>query len=181
MSECPRWRLITAHYLNIPVHPDGTRTEWEHKETNRDNGRSVRKLYTVPLLLNPQDPTDHNHPGEIVVAHDVEGALHNRRDYIFEGEPTPDMEPLNDEAQAISDSLQDKWIHPVETLSSEMSQAEQTFMENMMKAFSQVGQPQLPNASVPREEYDELKERLAKLEALLTAQNKAPEPNGRRV
>src|SRR5689334_3691415 len=101
MSECPRWRLTTPHYLNVPTLPDGTRVEWEHKETARESGRAIRKLYAVPMLLDPRDPADHNHPGDIIVCHDVEGARHDHKDYIFEGDPTPEMEPLNDEAEAI--------------------------------------------------------------------------------
>src|ERR1700748_2905378 len=105
MTEAPRWRPNSGHYLRIPELPDGTQIEWEHKETARETGRTVRKLYSVPMLLDPKGPADCNYPGEIIVAHAVEGARNERFDYIFIGNPTPEMEPLNDAAQEISDSL----------------------------------------------------------------------------
>lgn len=173
MSEAPRWRLITGHYLTVPELPDGTMVEWEHKETNRANGRTVRKLYAVPILLDPNDPADHNHPGEIIVAHAVEGARNDRHDYIFTGDPTPDMECLNDEAQAISDSLREKWTHPIDTLpvNGGMNNQERAFMENMMANFAKQIGASLPtaNASVPAAELESLKAELAELRALIAA------------
>lgn len=178
MSEYPRWRLTQPHYLNVLALGDGTKVEWEHKETSRETGRAIRKLYAVPALLNPDDPSDRNYPGDIIVAHEVEGARNMYpHDIIFFGEPTQEMEPLNDEAAAITESLRSKWEHPINTLPANggMNAHEQAFMENMMKSFAQqVGATmQAPNATVPQAQYDEIKERVAKLEALLAAQAKA--------
>ena len=177
MPEAPRWRLVNAHYLRVPELPDGTKVEWEHKETSRESGRSVRKLFPVPILLNPNDGADCNYPGELIVAHAVDGAHNLRQDYIFEGEPTPEMEPLNDAAQAISDSLRTKWEHPIDSIpvNGGMSSAEQVFMQNMMSQFAKEVGAALPkaNLSVPDSEVDELKERLAKLEALIASQKPA--------
>lgn len=182
--EAPRWRLITGHYLKVPELPDGTKVEWEHKETNKANGRSVRKLYEVPILLDPNDPADHNYPGEIIVAHAVDGARNERNDYIFEGESTPEMEPLNEAAEAINESLRGKWTHPIDTLpvNGGMSSAEQQFMEKMMEGFAKQIGASLPtaNASIPSAEMVELKERLAKLEALLASQAKPIEAQATR-
>lgn len=168
-AECPRWRLIEPHYINVPTLPDGTRVEWEHRETARETGRTVRKLFQVPMLLDPKDAADHNHPGEIVVTHDVDGARMTRGDYIFIGEPTQGMEPLNAEAEAITASLQAKWINPIETLpvNGGMNAAESAFMAQMMAAFEKMGAAAPPTQSVPREEYDVLQARLAKLEAVI--------------
>jgi hypothetical protein len=170
-TECPRWRLIEPHYLNVPTLPDGTRVEWEHRETSRENGRTVRKLFTVPMLLDPKDPTDYNHPNEIVVCHDVEGAHMVRGDYIFAGPPTPGMEPLNDEAEAITAQHRPRWEHPIDTLPANggMNAAESAFFQNMMAAFAKASPPVADNSVVSREAYDELKERLARLEAALAA------------
>jgi hypothetical protein len=180
MSEAPRWRLITGHYLQVPELPDGTKVEWEHKETNRANGRSVRKLYEVPILLDPNDPADHNYPGEIIVAHAGEGLRNDRNDYIFVGDPTPDMEALNDAAEEISLSLKEKWAHPINSLPANggMNEAESAFMAKMMEAFAKVTTPPQVNTAVESKEMAELKERLAKLEALLAAQPKPAEPTG---
>lgn len=178
VAECPRWRLLSEHYINVPTLPDGTRVEWEHKETARESGRTVRKLFQVPILLNPKDPADFNHPGEIIVCHDVEGARMFRGDYIFVGEPTQEMEPLNEEAEAITESLRAKWINPVETLPANggMNSDEAAFMEKMVAAFAKVQQTSMvPNSVVPREQYDALLERVAALEAKTTAQASASE------
>lgn len=167
-AECPRWRLIEPHYINVPTLPDGTRVEWEHRETARETGRTVRKLFQVPILLDPKDAADHNHPGEIIVTHDVEDARMTRGDYIFIGDPTQGMEPLNEEAEAITETLRAKWINPIETLpvNGGMNADESRFMANMLKAFEQMGSA-APTQSVPQAEYDTLKERLAKLEAAI--------------
>lgn len=174
MTECPRWRLLAAHYLNVPTLPDGTRVEYEHKETNALNGRAVRKLFSVPMLLNPEDAGDFNYPGEIIVTQLVDDAHPMRNDIVFVGAPTRDMEPLNEAAEAESNKHRARWTNPIETLPANggMNQQELTFMENMMKAFAQ--QVPTANAVVPQAQYDELKERLAKLEAMIAAQNNPP-------
>ena len=159
MTEAPRWRLMTSHYLNVPG------TEWEHNESDRTTGKAVRKLYPVGLLLDPRNPQDCNREGDCVVTHDIEGTRLVRTDFIFLGEPTPDMEPMNDEAEVISDSLREKWAHPIDTLPANggMNDAEKVFMEKMMAAFA--GAAQAPNQTVPKEDYDALLKRVLALEA----------------
>lgn len=185
MSEPARWRLNSAHYLNVAQLPDGTRVEWEHKETARETGRTVRKLFSVPMLLNPQDPADFNHPGEIIVAVNAGDLGRNDpRDYIFDGRLTPEMEPLNEAAQALTDAARSKWDHPIDSLpvNGGMSTQEQVFMQQMMEGFAAKIGAVLPAAGavVPSDEVVALKERLAKLEALIAAQNKAPAPTAER-
>lgn len=181
--ECPRWRLRTAHYLTVPVLPDGTRVEWEHKEQSRESGRTVRKLFSVPMLLDPRDPADCNYLGDIIVAQEVEGADHpHRQDIIFLGDPTPDMEPLNDAAEAISASHRHRWEHPIDTLPAQggMSEPERAFMESMMKAFGQQVSANAGGAVVPKAEFDALKAELESIKAMLT-QSKAEPSGARRV
>lgn len=107
-----RWRLITTHHLAV----EGN--EWEYKETDRINGKEIRKRVKVPLLLDINDNTLWNdnilrNPrgeilgGDIVVA--LKGTEHKENDYIFTGEPTPDMMPLDSEAEAITKKLEPKW------------------------------------------------------------------------
>lgn len=172
--EAPRWRLTNPHYLNVRELPDGTRIEWEHKETARETGRTVRKLYAVPMYLDPKDPTVFNHPGEIIVAHAVEGARNDPRDYIFESPPTQEMEPLNEAAEAITDSLRDRWANPVDSLPANggMNEAEAAFMQRMSAMFEKIAPP-APATS----ELAELKAKIAALEALIPK----PSAEGRRV
>ncbi len=177
MTEAPRWRLIEPHYLNVETLPDGTRVEWEHKETARETGRTVRKLFPVPMLLDPKDPADFNHPGEIIVTLRTEDdARLNPRDYVFAGEPTPGMEPLNDAAEEITNRCRARWEHPIDSLPANggMTPAESAFMAKMMEAYAKAP---APNTPVPQSEYDALKERLAALEAALAAKS----PGERRV
>ena len=167
-AEAPRWRLTEAHHLAIAVLPDGTKVEWEHKETSRESGRAVRKLYQVPMFLEPKDAADHNYPGEIIVAHEGPGTLRN--DYIFRGPPTPGMEPLNEAAQELSDEWRHKWDNPIESLPANggMTGAESAFMAKMMEAFERIAPPRANVAAAP-DQVAELTERLARLEALLAA------------
>lgn len=182
MTEAPRWALRGKHHLNIPVLPDGTKVEWEHKETNRDSGRTNRKMFPVPMYLNSEDGSDMNYPqdGQCIVAHFVEGAYNHPRDYIMLDEPNQEMEPLNEAAQAISDSLRHKWIHPIDTIPANggMNSEEMAFMAKMMEGFAKTAAP----ATVPKADYDALAERLARLEALLTKPPSVePSVTGRRV
>jgi hypothetical protein len=108
MEQIPRWRLTQPHYLNVPG------TEWEYKETSRDSGKTGRKIFEVPQYLNPNDPADHNYPGEIIVSHGLDRQF--PKDIVFVGKPTGDMEPLNEEADKISEEESKNWQHPVDTL-----------------------------------------------------------------
>lgn len=153
-----RWRLTAGHYLNVPGN------EWEYKETNRDTGRQQRVVFPVPMLLDPQDASAHNYPGEIIVSN---GKFPQPRDYIFEGPPTPDMEPLDDEAQAITDKERPKWIHPIESLPG------QSYSQSLLDRFEseiaklQAGQPAprqaIPVNSIDPDAFAKLQEQVAAL------------------
>lgn len=108
-----RWKLLNPHYLKVRI--DGESTEWEQVEVNRDTQKQMRKRYKVPMFLDPNDIGDQNYKqeGELVICHEGKGLP---KDYVFEGPPTPDMEPMDDEARAISDKESAKWIHPIESL-----------------------------------------------------------------
>lgn len=164
-----RWRLINPHYLNVPG------TEWEYKETDRTSGRSGRKIYPVPLYLDPRDAADHNYPGEIVVS---DGTNPGPRDHVFLGEPTPDMEPLDDEARAISTRLAPKWQHPIESLPGTFSQS---LISAFEKQISEVmsGKTPVPaspaSAGVDTAAFEELRKQVQELAAqneMLKAQAK---------
>lgn len=99
---------MTNHYLSVPGN------EWEYTENDRVTGRPVRRKFTVPRLLSIADPQDwtnrwgnkDNEEGEIIVCYEGRG---EPKDIVFLGEPSPDMQPVDDEATVISESLAKKW------------------------------------------------------------------------
>lgn len=123
-----RWKLMTAHYLNVED-IDGEKVEFEYSEIDMQTQRRRKRVFPVPFLLDPQDPTVCNDNGIIVVS-DGKGSR-GPRDYIFFGEPTPDMQPLDEEAQAISTKLQPKWIHAIDSLPSNGD-----FSQSLISAFT---------------------------------------------
>lgn len=174
-----RWRLLNPHYLNI-IDPDtGASTEWMYAETDRTTGKARRKIYHVPQLLDPKDPTLWNFGDDIVVCQEGKG---QPKDIIFFGPPTPDMEPMDEEAEEISNSLKSKWTHPIETLpvNGGMNEKETAFMEQMMKAFAGAAGAQ-PNTSVTQAQYDELKREMEALKAAMAGNTLAsPLPTSER-
>lgn len=113
-----RWRLIASHYLKVAG------TKWEFSETDRATGKQKRIQFDVPTLLDIEDPNSWNQNiirnprgeilgGDIVVAWG--DSAHEPNDYIFTGKPTPDMEPIDEEATAASAQFQEAWKRPPET------------------------------------------------------------------
>lgn len=171
-----RWKLMNPHYLNILDPDTGEPTKWEYSESDRTTGKARRKTYHVPQLLDPKDPSLCNREGDIVVCVEGKGIA---GDIVFFGSPTPDMEPLDEEAETISDSLKSKWAHPIETLPANggMNAAEQTFMENMMKSFAaQIGATLQPQAvsSTDEARFAAMEKTIAELQAQLAAQSAEP-------
>src|SRR5215467_2829712 len=141
-----RWRLTEPHYLKVPG------TFWEQNETDRETGRRKRIEHPVPLYLNPSHPSDWTHKpsglghitaggnsfteGVIIVAY--KDKTDDKKDIIFEGDPTPGMEPIDDEAQAISDSFKERWAN-INTFIDGMSKQEEVMMksqEALLKAVA---------------------------------------------
>lgn len=188
-----RWRLLNPHYLRVPG------TEWEYVEISRSSNKQARVRYPVGLFLNPNDPADHNYPGEIIVAHakpqtekvgtvkfHVSGGTKSH-DIIFEGPPTPDMEPLDEEAEKISQEWQAKWVHPIDSLSNEFGYGDHSqsllsrFESELTDAIKRVGGiPQgQQNVSVKPEDFEKLRIQVAELTKqnaiLLQKVNEKPE------
>lgn len=132
-----RWRLTQPHYLLVPG------TEWEYRETDQNTGRQARKVFEVPLFLDPNNPTDCNRAGEVIVVH---GEAHGRGEYAFLGDPTPDMEPLDDEAEEISTRLAPTWQHPIETLAGNGGDYGAALIAMFEK---QIAAMQVPKANTP--------------------------------
>jgi hypothetical protein len=139
-----RWKLTDAHYLNVPG------IELEYKESDRETGRQARKIYHVPLYLNPKNREDWNYPqDEAIIVTNREDRTHPR-DIFFEGPPTPDMEPLDDEAREISQGYHDRgeWKHPIEAMNMTYSQSILSEFEQKLVAGLANAQQSLPNVSV---------------------------------
>jgi hypothetical protein len=157
-----RWLLTQGHYLNtIPP------TEWEYKETSRETGRQVRRVFHVPMYLDPKDMADWNSPDGIVVSN---GNNAGPRDIVFVGEPTPDMRALDDEAKAITASLEHKWIKRPEDLIGDYSQS---IIMELTKQMTEVakGQAAAPANPVSTKEvssadFEKLQMQVAELMAL---------------
>lgn len=158
-----RWKLMEAHYLAVPG------TEWEYKETNRETGRQARKVYEVPLYLNPADPADWtDRANEMVVVSNAYNAAHPR-DIVFTGPPTPNMEPIDAEAEAISAAESKNWIHPIESLNMTYSESRLSEFEREIasilagKVQENRKAPNLSLSGVSVEDFEKLQQQVAML------------------
>lgn len=153
-----RFRLKGKHYLNVPG------TEWEQEETPLGKGgKTLRKRYHVPTYFDPEDQSDQNYPGEIIVA--TEASKQYPKDIIFAGPPTADMEPLDDEAQELFDSYRPIWEgrHPIESLPGTFGDALREQFEKEIE--SKGGLKATPNVSLA--EFEELKKSNAELKEMV--------------
>lgn len=137
-----RWRLTEKHYLKVP----GTR--WEFQTVDRQTGRPQRKIYEVPLYLDPEAEMDWNwrdpngFDGGIIVCHEGKG---ESRDIVFVGDPTPGMLPIDDEAKALS--AQFSWTPTQGT--DEESQANSYTSKIMMGLVDQMADMQAKASQAP--------------------------------
>lgn len=177
-----RWALRAPHYLNV------VDTEYEYTEVSRSDGRSKRHRFKVPRFLHPDDPNDFTYPPDVTVCYDGKGLP---RDLVFIGEPTPDMEPLDAEAVAISKSLEHKWLN---AMSEAALPSTGGFSDALLSKFeaaltdviNRVGIPKAENQSLKgagddaiaklQEQMAELIRKNAELEAKVNGTNFGPEP-----
>lgn len=155
-----RWRLTQPHYMPV------LGTEWEYKETTKE-GRQHRRMFAVPLHLDPDNAADWNYKdiGIVVFLEGSEGTK-GPHDYIFVGQPTPDMEPLDDQAMAISKELEPTWRHPIETIEGPgYSHNILTKLEEMLAAVMK-NNP-IPKADAVQAPPDLLAQMQAQVEAVL--------------
>lgn len=157
-----RWRLTGAHYLNVPG------VEWEQRETDTDSGQQVRKVYPVPILLDPLNPGNcqrrFNHPDGYVVCWEGKG---DRNDIIFVGPPTPEMEPLDEEAEAISKVESKKWVNKPESGQDYGEAMIQAFQRQMDQIFSSgnTAPANVSAGSVSKADFEALQAQVAALMA----------------
>lgn len=155
-----RWKLLQPHYLNIPG------TKWEYTETDRGTGRPIRKQFDVPTYLHPDWSTDWNYrlnpdEGEIIVTNKFNPDY--PKDYVFLGPPTPDMQPLDDEAKTISASFSDRWVHPIESLP-----AQGGYSQVLLDGFQrEVADAQSKSSEAVAAQAEGMKEILATMAAMM--------------
>jgi hypothetical protein len=87
------------------------------------------------MYLDPDSGADQNYPGECVVAY--EGKNAKPQDIIFSGKPTPDMEPLDEEAEKITEATKSEWIHPIDTLSPTGGNYSETLLAVLTKQLDE--------------------------------------------
>lgn len=152
-----KWQLKADHYLKV----EGI--EWEMTETS-DTGVQARKRFPVPLYCLE---------GTIV----VQGVKPAKGEIAFQGPPTPDMDPLDEEAEAITNPLKRVWDknHPIESLGGTYADSVTEDLQRQIDRLAMQGQP-ISAGAISREEFDELKAMIGKL----AEENKALRA-GRRV
>jgi hypothetical protein len=127
----PRWKLTAKHYLQALQF--GQPSEWQREEINVQTGRAFRKTYPVPMFIDPDDPFCINrHVGYCVVA--TEGSDQPGDLIVSNFKPTPDMEPLDEEARTMSEAERPNWINPIDGLSPMMGE---DFANQLLAALQQ--------------------------------------------
>lgn len=104
-----RWRLLEPHYLKVKG------VTWEYQETDRASGRQIRKTFPVPQHFHPDievDWTEREGPSGMGIVVVSDGHNAKPSDVVFEGDPTPGMLPIDDEAKEISARYDKKWKTP---------------------------------------------------------------------
>lgn len=180
------WRLTSAHYLNV----EGI--EWDYAEQDQQTRRMKRVRFAVPLHLDPRDSSDWtDKANEWIVVSDGNAPM--PRAIVFAGDPTPDMEPLDADAERIMAVWHKKWdgAHPIESLPGQgYSQSLLTKFQDEVNAKLSAMGGQYPGADQYAKGVDptafealqsqvaELAKQNSQLIALLTQQmNKAVPPD----
>lgn len=158
-----RWRVTAKHYIN--ARQFGEPTQWVREETNRDTGRAFRRTFDVPLYIDPEDPICINkNLGICVVA--SEGS-EMPGDIILLGPPTPDMEPMDDDARKVTAAESAKWKDPINALPIHIGEDFGAQLLNMLTAQMNTV-AKVPNTSLAGAGPSDI----AELKALLAEQQK---------
>jgi len=172
-----RFLLKEKHYINI------VGNEWEREETNQATGKKLRQRFAVPQYLDPDDSKDHNSPEGIIVS--TKEDRRYPRDLIFTGLPTPDMMPLDDEAEAMLEEYKAtyKGEHPIDSLPVSLAESIAKALEMQIESMGGREKAIIPNTSLAR--VEELEKSNAELKAqlaeILSRLEPKSEPAGRRV
>lgn len=163
-----RWKLTAKHYLHANQY--GQPTEWQREEVNTQTGRTFRKSYKVPMLIDPEDPFCINRiVGYCVIA--TIGSAQPGDIEVFDFKPTPDMEPLDEEARAMSEAERPNWVNPIDGLSPQMGE---DFAQQLLGALQQRANSMQANQSVPQPGLQPNAE-VAELKGVISAMQKQME------
>jgi hypothetical protein len=159
-----RWRVNAKHYVMAEQY--GEPTEWVREEVNRDTGRAFRKTYKVPLFVDPEDPLCCNREGMCVLA-TAKTAKPGDIVFLPPAIPTPDMEPLDDEARTITKEWEPKWINPIDGLPSTGEEFGMQILRALEAKINEIGRPQAPVtlSGAPSSDIEELKKLVAAQQA----------------
>lgn len=185
-----RWKLTEGHY--IIAERDGSRPEWEYKEISRSTGREIRKKFPVPMYLDPRIEEDWNYRedrGEEISGIIVtDGSNSKPKDILLiknaKGQLpiTPGMDPLDDEARALSAKYNERVI-PIEgredaTYSERLLDK---FIEQMAEAKTNAGaQMSVPGIDKVLESMTAMMEQNQKILMALVEQKVPERATGRR-
>jgi hypothetical protein len=157
-----RWRVNAKHYVMAEQY--GEPTEWVREEVNRDTGRAFRKTYKVPLFVDPEDPLCCNREGMCVLA-TADSAKPGDIMFLPPAIPTPDMEPLDDEARAITKEWEPKWINPIDGLPSTGEEFGMQIIRALEAKISEIGRAPVTLSGAPSSDIEELKKLVAAQQA----------------
>ncbi len=156
-----RWKLTAKHYLEALQF--GQPSEWQREEINVQTGRAFRKTYPVPMFIDPEDPFCINRTtGFCVIA--MEGSAQPGDLECKNFKPTPDMEPLDEEARQLSEAERPHWINPIDGLSPTMGE---DFANQLLATLQQ--QMNKSNISLSQQGVNS---EVSNLSALVAAQQK---------
>lgn len=155
-----RWELTDKHYIHGNW-PGEDKNSWQFTETNMETGRVARKLFTVPAFLEKG----------IIVS---QGERHPR-EFEFLGPPTPEMLPLDDDAEAISAQHRSKWMAPMDGFPTQgpggfndaVLQRLTDALDNISRNQPIQQQTAVPVGSVSRAEFELLQAQLLEVQAQL--------------
>lgn len=161
-----RWKPTAKHHLHAEQY--GQPTEWERQETNQQTGRMFRKVYKVPLYIDPEDPQMINkHEGFCVLAHK---GSERPGDIVFFGPPTPDMEPLDAEAEEITNAERHKWVDPINSLPLQIGEeAGRVILQSLEQQIASQGLGAVSTSlrNVPNKDIEDLKKIVADQQAMI--------------
>ena len=162
-----RWQLSEHHYIHA-LPPDLEAVEWEYKEIDRTSGRERRRRYIVPMYCEKETIVSRKHSLQ-------------RGDFLYEGEPTGAMTPLDKEAEEISAKYAHKWNMPQDfTVGMSFNDA---LLDMLQKQFSAAAAGSTPEpvavVGVSRKEFEALQKQLESIMVQNSElQEKASKPSG---